>query len=175
MLDLRSLAYSSNLEFIETTSERSGYPSHIKGAIIGFNNFEQAEKLAKDNNLDIEIFEKHDGWNLYYRTGNRAFEEFENHASDYGDNYEEFDNSWKEYDFYEQFIKPGLERFDNIDELRSFIDHKEHIFYEIDRITDEELVITVDGVFESVIEKHTMDFYHDTKTVVIGLINNNNE
>lgn len=175
MLDLRSIAYSKGLEFIETTSERNGYPSHVQGAIIGFDNFEHAEKLAKENNLDIEIFEKHDGWNLYYRTGNRAAGEFENHASDFGDNYDEFDNSWSEESFFEQIIKPGLENFEDLESLKDYISKKEKISEEIDNAFDDELVITCDGEYYITIEKKSMSFYYDTKTTVIGLIDNTNE
>lgn len=71
---LEFIAYENGLELIETTSERNGYPANLKYAIIGFNSFEEAEKIAKDNNLSIEIFTKNDGWQLYYRTGNRVHE-----------------------------------------------------------------------------------------------------
>ena len=44
--DLREIAESNNLEVIETTSQANGYPSNLKDAIIGFESFEDAEKLA---------------------------------------------------------------------------------------------------------------------------------
>ena len=43
----RNLAEVEGLEFIETTSERNGYPSNLQGAIIGFESFKQAEEIAE--------------------------------------------------------------------------------------------------------------------------------
>jgi len=55
---LEYIAYQNGLELIETTDQRNGYPSHLKYAIIGFDSFEQAEKISKGSGLQIEIFEK---------------------------------------------------------------------------------------------------------------------
>lgn len=166
---LEYIAYQNGLELIETTSERNGYPAHLKKAIIGFDTFEEAEKIARENHLSIEIFTKRDGWQLYYRTGNSAFEPFRNSASDYGDDYDEF--SSEDIDgFYENEVKSFVEDFDDFDSLSSFIDTKKRVFEELGMIDDDEIVITYEGRYCETIKKTSMRFYHDTKTKVIGLI-----
>lgn len=166
---LENIAYQNGLELIETTSERNGYPAHIKKAIIGFDTFEEAENIAKENNLSIEIFTKRDGWQLYYRTGDRTYEPFSNSASDYGENYNEF--SIEDIDtFYEEEVKPFLEQFDDFDSVSSFIDMKKEILERLEMIDEDEIVITNEGRYYETIQKKSMRFYHDTKTKVIGLI-----
>ena len=86
---LHEIAESNNLEIIETTSQANGYPSNLKYAIIGFETFEDAEKLANEHDLEIESFKKRDGWQLWARAGNRVYKPFKNSAADFGDNYAE--------------------------------------------------------------------------------------
>lgn len=60
--NLEDIAAQNGLELIDTTSARNGYPQDLQKAIIGFDTFEQAEKLAKETGLRIEFFQQHDGW-----------------------------------------------------------------------------------------------------------------
>ena len=166
---LEFIAYQNGLELIETTSERNGYPSHLEYAIIGFDSFEQAEKIAKDNGLAIQIFEKRDGWQLYYRTGNSAHEPFKNGADDYGDNYSEFCSADADT-FYEKEVKPFLDNFDDFDSLSDFLKKKKEILEELELVDEDEKIITSDGCYYETIKKTSMSFYFDTKTSVIGLI-----
>lgn len=166
---LEFIAYQNGLELIETTSERNGYPSHLKNAIIGFDSFEEAEKIAKDNNLSIEIFTKKDGWQLYYRTGNSAYEPFKNGADGYGDNYSDFCSEDVDT-FYEKEVKPFLGDFNDFDSLSDFLEKKKEIFDKLELIDEDEKVIICDGNYYETIQKTSMSFYFDTKTSVIGLI-----
>lgn len=166
---LENIAYQNGLELIGTTSKWNGYPANIKYAIIGFDTFEEAEKIARENNLSIEVFTKHDGWDLYYRTGDYVYEPFRNSASNYGENYNEF--SIEDIDtFYEEEVKPFLEQFDDFDSVSSFIDMKKEILERLEMIDEDEIVITNEGRYYETIQKKSMRFYHDTKTKVIGLI-----
>ncbi len=166
---LEFIAYNNGLELIETTSERNGYPSHLKYAIIGFDSFEKAEKIANENGLQIEIFEKRDGWQLYFRTGNTAYEEFDNSAYDFGDSYNAFDKSNLE-DYFENEVKSMLQEFDNMENLQKFIDKQKEIIEKLEDAEDNEVIITCYGQYYDTIKKRSMSFYHDTRTVVIGVI-----
>ena len=95
-IDLREIAELNGLTYAESTSGSNGYPSNIKGIIIGFDNFEDAKKLAEEHNLSIEFFTKKDGWPLWCRTGNNAHEAMKNSSDDYGDNYSQFDKMTEE-------------------------------------------------------------------------------
>jgi len=170
--DLRTIADSHNLQYIETTSQPNGYPSNIKGAIIGFDSFDEAQKLADEYNLSIEFFTKKDGWQLWYRTGNTAHEPMKNSSADYGENYSELEKMIEE-EFYKNEIKDSIENFDNLSDLQKFLSEKEKLFNEIDNMEDDEIVITCQGKYYETIKKTTMYFSHDTKHTVIGLIDRN--
>lgn len=166
---LEQIAYQNGLELIETTSERTGYPANLRHAIIGFETFEEAEKIAGENNLSIGIFTKRDGWQLYYRTGNSAHEPFKNSADNYGDDYHGF--TTEDIDtFYEEEVKPRVEEFDDFDSLSSFIEKKKEIFEKLELLDEDEMIITCEGRYYETIPKASMSFYFDTKTTVIGLI-----
>lgn len=168
---LEYIAYQNGLELIETTSERNGYPSHLRYAIIGFDSFEQAEKLANENNLQIEFFKKRDGWQLYWRTGNSAYEPIEISADDFGDNYSSFSKSDLD-DYYENEIKPFLNGFENIKDLEKFIKTQKEIIEKIEDTDDDEIVITGYRQYYDTFKKYSMSFSFDTHTTVIGLISN---
>ena len=118
--DLAEIASENGLQLIETTASRTGYPERLQKAIIGFDTFEQAEELAKENGLSIEFFRKRDGWNFWYRTGSTAYEPFRRSAEDFGDDYSEFSKEDLE-DFYENEVQPMVSDFENFDDLRSFL------------------------------------------------------
>lgn len=170
-LSLQEIVVSNNLKLIETTSERSGYPSHLQYAIIGFESFEQAQKIADEFDLNIEHFESRDGWRFWFRTGNNAYEEFKNSSEDYGDNYSEFDGGeLSPESFYESEIKPRLEDFNSIDDLKNFLNEQEKIIQAIGDASVSEVVITNQGRYYDTIPKRSMDFSHDTRRYAIGLI-----
>ena len=172
---LHEIADSNNLEIIETTSQANGYPSNLKYAIIGFETFEDAEKLAAENGLQIQSFEKRDGWQLWARTGNTAYEPFKNNSDDYGDNYSDFDGgSIGEETFLEDEVLPRLADFTSFDDLESFIKSKKEVFEEIEKAGVHQKVITYMGDYSETIDTESMYFYHDTRHFVIGLINNEN-
>lgn len=172
MIDIEEIAYENGLELIDTTSAMNGYPQCLKKAIIGLDSFEEADKLAKENCLSIEIFTKRDGWNLWYRTGDKAWEPFERSAEEYGDDYREFSNEDLE-EFYENEVQPSVSDFADFASLRSFLDNKEKIYDKIEEADDDELVITLDGNYYETIKKTTMSYCYDTHHFAIGLIDRN--
>ena len=87
---LETIAYENGLEYIETTTGMNGYPQHVRGAIIGFETYGEAEKVAKEHGLRITTFFKRDGWHLYQRNGDTTWEPFKITSSDYGDDYEQY-------------------------------------------------------------------------------------
>ena len=167
--DLVEIASENGLQLIETTANSTGYPERLQKAIIGFDTFEQAEKLAKENGLSIEIFQQRDGWGLWYRTGSTAYEPFRRSAEDFGDDYSDFRKEDLE-DFYENEVQPIVSDFDSFDDLRSFLDQKEKIKDEIEDAEDDEIVITCCGEYYDTIKEHTMSYNYDSHSYAIGLI-----
>jgi len=167
--DLREIAENNGLTYAESTSGTNGYPSNIKGIIIGFDNFKDAEELAEKHGLSIEFFTKKDGWYLWKRTNNQAHEPMKNSSDDYGDNYHQFEKM-SEKVFYESEIKDSLENFDNLEDLQNFLSKKQELFEEIEKMEVDEIVITCQGEYYETIKKESMYFTHDTNHVTIGLI-----
>ena len=176
-LNLSEIAELNSLEYIETTSGRNGYPQAIKSAIIGFDTFEDAEKLAEEHNLSIEFFTKKDGWPLWCRTGNNAHEAMKNSSDDYGDNYSQFDKMTEE-EFLINEVLPVIKAIEmtdnnNFDFLETFIKQQKELFNKIDELEENEIVITCQCDYYDTIKENSMYFYHDTKHTTIGLIDRN--
>jgi hypothetical protein len=168
--DKRELAEVEGLQYIETTSERNGYPSNLKGAIIGFEEFKQAEYWAEKLGLSIETFSKKDGWDLWHREGSGAYKAFENSSDDFGDNYQEIPKMTEE-EFIESEVKFFFEDDkESFDEIESFLKQKKEIWEEVEKMDDNEIVITNEGRYSETIKKESMYFYNDTKHIAIGLI-----
>lgn len=167
--DLYAIAEIENLQVIETTSAMNGYPQFIKKALIGFETFEQAERISNKYGLSIELFTRHDGWKFYYRTNNRAYSAINVSAEEYGDDYMSFTKS--DYDdFYDNEVKDMICEFDSFDEVESFLNMKKKVYEAIEKLEDDEMVLTCQGEYYDTVKKSAMCHYYDTKTTVIGLI-----
>ena len=176
-LNMHIIAEDNGLTYIETTSGNNGYPQAIKSAIIGFDTFEEAEKLAEEHNLSIEFFTKKDGWPLWCRTGNNAHEAMKNSSDDYGDNYSQFDKMTEE-EFLINEVLPVIKDIEmtdnnNFDFLETFIKQQKELFNKIDELEENEIVITCQCDYYDTIKENSMYFYHDTKHTTIGLIDRN--
>ena len=167
--DLVEIAIENGLQLVETTAKSTGYPERLQEAIIGFDTFEQAEELAKENGLSIESFHQNEGCDLWYRTGSTAYEPFRRSAEDFGDDYSEFSKEDLE-DFYENEVQPMVSDFENFDDLRSFLDQKEKIKDELEDAEDDEIVITRCGEYYDTIKERTMSYNYDSHSYAIGLI-----
>lgn len=172
--DMYTIAEIENLEVIETTSGMNGYPRNLKEALIGFDSFEQAERVANKHGLSIEIFEKRDGWQLYSRTGRTAYEEIKVSAEEYGDDYSSFISSDLE-EFYENEVKPMIAEFESFEQVEDFLEKKKKICEAIEDLDENEIVITYRGEYFDTVHQTTMSFSYDSKTTVIGLIDRNDE
>lgn len=177
MKTIDEIASENELQVITTTTGMNGYPQSLKKAIIGFENFEQAEKLAEEYHLDIEIFTKRDGWQLWSRNNNSAYDAFERSAEDYGENYQQFSADMSQNDFLQQvgaasFIDELADEEDGLDRIEDYIKGLRELYDEIAIADDDEIVIAEGDVYVETIKEKTMQYSYDTKHYVIGLINN---
>ena len=172
--DLESIAEENGLEVITTTSARNGYPQRLQRAIVGFDTFEDAEKLALEKDLSIEIFTKRDGWNLWYRTGHHALAPFERDGTEYGDEYRQYTKEDLE-GFYQNEVQPSVCAFDDFESLRCFLNIMEEIRDRIEDADDDEIILATFGGYYDTIKKTTMSYVYDTHHFAIGLIDRENE
>lgn len=166
---MNEIASENGLQFVETTVGFNGYPQNVKGAIIGFDDFAEAEALSKETGLRLEVISKKDGWQLWYRNGNTANGPLEITEEDFGDNYKFFTNSDKKA-YYEEDVKPFLEDYEDLEELMSWLESKETIESELDSIGDGIVVVTHLGEYYDTINTRPMRFDHDGKSWAIALM-----
>ena len=175
-INLREIAETNGLTYAESTSGSNGYPSNIKGIIIDFENFEDAENLAEKHNLSVEYFQKKDGWQLWERTGSQAHEPMSNSSDDYGDNYSQLEKMSEEEFIKNEIaetLKYLIEDGADFDTIENFLAEKRKLFNEIEAMEDDEIVITCQGDYYETIKKQSMYWAHDTRHITIGLIDRN--
>lgn len=167
---LETIAYENSLEYIETTTGMNGYPQHLRGAIIGFNTFAEAEAIAQEHGLRITTFFKRDGWHLYQRDGNTTYEPLKITSYDYGDDYKHFTNEIPQEDFIEEELLPNLAAT-TFGDIITITNRYEELFDKIVEAEDDELVIaTTFGEYVETIKKELMSWSNDSKTWVIGVM-----
>lgn len=167
---LENIVYEKGLEYIETTTGMNGYPQHLRGAIIGFETFAEAEEVAKEHGLRITTFFKRDGWQLYKRNSNTTWEPLKITSDDYGDDYKHFTNEISESDFIEEELLPNLAAT-TFGDIENITQRYEELFDKIVEAEDDELVIAdTFGEYVETIKKELMSWSHDSKTWVIGVM-----
>lgn len=170
-LDLREIAEQEGFNIIETTTGTNGYPQNLKFAIVGFENFEDAQHLAYKYGLNVESFRKKDGWGLWNRDNANMYAPYKISANDFGDNYCDFEKMDEE-DFMEIEVDPVLKdtQFEDMEALESFVTAKRELWEEIDEMEDDEVVIGLYGGYFDTFKKEPMSFSHDTWNYTIGII-----
>ena len=169
MTNLTTLAQQFNLELISTTDSSNGYPSNEIQAVIGFNNYEQAEELAEKNNLSVEVFTKRNGNDFWFRTGNKAYEAFERESADYGEDCTTYTKEDVEK-YYANEIEGMLSDFEDLDELSAFVDSHKAIYAALKNLKDGELLIVCNGEVCDTVQQTTMSYENDSRMYAIGLI-----
>ena len=166
-LGLAEIADLEGLDYVETTIGTNGYPENIQDAIVGFDNWEQLEKVAEKYNLNAINLHKRDGWQLYERQG-RATEPYKNNSNDYGDDYSECYDA----DAYQKQVMedvfPYLE-FSTFEDIEKWLKEKKEVYEELLTCGENEIVITNQGRFYEKINETSMEFSHDTHNYIIGL------
>ena len=164
----RELADNNGLQFIETTSGTNGYPQDLKPALIGFNDYEEAEEFAQEHGLQTYIFHKRNGWQLWQRS-KPAYEPMIISAENYGDDYNMLLAS-ELIKYFDNEVKPRLDDFDDIDSLKKFVDEQEIIMEELDLCNENEAVITYCGDYYDTVKVKSIEWSHDTHHYVIGVM-----
>lgn len=153
---------------IETTNGMNGYPSDLKNAVIGFETFEEAEAYAADNEMEVQMFYRRDGWQLWERKG-AVYEAIKVRVEDFGDDYQALTEQDQE-DFYEEWVKPAIDDCDSIDELKKVITDLEEIQDKLLLIDETQLVLVRGNQYEQTLDKFVMEYTYDVHHYVIGCI-----
>ena len=166
-LSLAEIADIEGLCYVETTSGTNGYPQNIQDAIVGFEDWQQLEKIAEKYNLNPVNLHRRDGWQLFERKGT-ATEPYKNSCNDYGDDYMQYDDA----DAYQKEIMEDVFPYAELltfEEVEKWMKEKKEVYEELLTCGENEIVITYQGRFYEKIEQTSMSFSHDTHNYIIGL------
>ena len=169
---MREIAEEHNLELVEVTQGRNGYPSNIKEGIIGFETFEQAEEIATEYDCVVVAFHRRDGWQLWENLGTR-YEPFDNLADEdvcRFDNakdaveflLEDKDNYMDEYT--NDCLNIGEAEYNN--KLKKYDDE---IAFINENWKEGKVIVGSELLYMDVLDRYTMGYYDDTHHYVIGI------
>ena len=160
------LAEQFGLDIASVTSSANGYPQNVQLALVGFDNFEQAEEVASANGLTIVSLYKRFGWKLWTEKG-KARGPIDFFAENYGDDYISFDSSWNERDIINN-IRGTLDGTTNLDEIFDIIDFFKIVKGELDDISEDEQVVArmYDASSIEITKKELMIFYDYTNSCI---------
>ena len=174
-MDLINIAEKHNLQIVETTTAKNGYPQDCQFAIVGFGYFCDAEELAIKYGLRITTLHKKDGWALWVRNNNTTFSPIEVTCEDYGDEYRDYDGGSQRLYYEDEINSIDFNEFNNFSELKEFIDEREEVYIEIANATSDQLVITCNGRYFDTIDKRAMRWSFDSNNYIIALVQDNEE
>lgn len=144
----------------EVTNGTNGYPMNVYHVDADFESWEEAEQYANDNNGEVVLLHRKDGWDLWECKG-KLYEPVTRSAEDEGDDYMLYSNPTSAKETLMDNLKEDLPYCDSIDDMLTTISKYQEIIDELDCIDEGEAVLTLDGRFHSVIELHPMH-WHDT-------------
>lgn len=153
---------------IETTNGMNGYPSNLMNAVIGFDTFEEAESYAAENNMEVQMFYRRDGWQLWERKG-AAYEAIKVKVEDFGDDCHALTEQDQE-DFYEEWVKPALDNCVSIDDVKQVIQDLEEVENKLLLIDETQVVIIRGNKYEETLDKFVMEYTYDVHNYAIGCI-----
>jgi hypothetical protein len=165
--DIYEIAEQEFLVVVSTTSEFSGYPKNVRQALIGLEDFKIATELAEKYDMDIVYLKRKNGQQLYTRTGDRAYEAIKISPDMFGDDYGEATLS-DEATFIQCNIQ--IENFSDLNKLKTHIENMLELFEELEKLDEDEILITYRGDYYDTFKKEQMTFYHDSNTLTIALI-----
>lgn len=166
------MIYLYDVDEVETTEGYNGYPSKLKKAYIGWENFEDAKKCADDLGMQVQVFTRKDGHTLWYRTGHYADAPFvRNH-----ENMNQGVNTWypRTEEEYFQYCKERLSdgEFASLEEIADTASEMQRIY---DRICDlaydgDRVLIELEYNNYDVVHETCMDYEYDSTYYTIGII-----
>lgn len=169
-MSLEQIAYQEGLNLVTTTKGANGYPSELSEAIIGMQDFEEAEKLAEKYGLKIVTLHTKAGWQFYEVKIVNTSGPLEIRAEDYGDDYSFYEGEAEE-EYYKYVVWERLnDGFDTFEKLLEYVKDQEEIIKEIEKALPNEYVVTYRNTYYETIEKKQMEWSHDGHTYVIGLV-----
>lgn len=166
----------------ESTCERNGYPSCIRPCIFGFDTLSEAEQAAdelksmindSEVQVDVQHFIKRDGWNLWYRTGNNAYQMYDM-TSELRDSQIAYNAAQAE-----DWLAERAERIEDENyldylgiTLEQYNENTKKVYNAIKDLMDNQIIVVdsdcYDGYIE-IMESKAIAYHEDVYTYAIGI------
>ena len=160
-----------NLEIISMTKGRNGYPSGTYSAIDASKceNFEEVQRIAKENDLEIIHAHKRDGWDFWEYQG-QAFDPIDvrAHFETEKDNYQCL-KKMSEEDFIENEVAPVLEDKSTFKEIEEILQSKKAIWDDVKNLEPTQFAVIDDGQYFDTFEEKALSLSDDTHNWIIAL------
>lgn len=165
--NINQIAQVLGLQLVSTTSEASGYPRNLRTAVIGFENWQQAEEVSAEIGGDIIKLHKKTGWQLWAREG-EAYEPYELSGETFGDNCITYD-----MDDEQELIDDLREYCYNYYDFGKVLEHVERlkaIYEEIQDLEEGEFIAVNDGNILGKFQRKSMAFSEDNNHYLIAVV-----
>lgn len=157
------------LSWVETTSARTGYPENTSWAIVGFEDYEEAEKFAKEHDLELIWLTKRDGWNLWFRADDFRGDRITINDNTFGDDACVYDTLRELDDDRREILSALISDGADIDAIELFVRDWRHGHDKFDDEGDNDVVaVWQGGVFDGIYTKHPTEFSYDSKTQILA-------
>lgn len=156
-------------EIIETTSEGNGYPSNLKKAIIGFEDFEDAESFASKYGLRVEKFYRKAGWQLWVRGNNTAYKAYDM-AEVYRDEPCHSLYFCGDEELFTDNVKEQIAELNDFELIQAVVVKKSKIWDEFCTLGEDEFILVYEDELDCVMERYRMAYEYDSTYYRIGVI-----
>lgn len=168
-IDLNEIAYNEGLELVSATTGMNGYPQNVDYALIGLDDFQQAETLVKKYPcLEIVTLHKRDGWQLWDFKERNTYQAMQVEVDWYGDDYEIIGCSSEDY--FDTYVMPNINTISDMDELENFVAYHKKIMEYLDDLQEGYSLVLCNGNYHDEIKTETMRWSEDTHTYEIALV-----
>lgn len=157
----------TNMLYVSTTSESTGYPKNIRTAYLPMD-WDTMQYFLKGNEdlLSCEVFMKREGWDLYYRTGKQVDEPFKITAELLG-GIREYNNT---EEVFAECMNGVKERdWSCVEELYNYVETMRDMTDTAENLGDGQVLIEFEYEYR-VCDKEDVSYYEDGKYYEIGLI-----
>lgn len=169
--EFQVISNDNGLSTLDVTSGMNGYPTPYRGLIAkGFKDFKAAQSFAEQTGGEIKLAHYKAGWHNCELKGD-AHEALSYHAylSDLGDNYYEADADYDNFQVYLADAVGDADTKEGLAKVAEMISNFQKLVTEVEKASDDEVVITCGDGYSETIKKEMMEYSEDGHTYFIGV------
>lgn len=165
------IAHREGLNVVSTTTNNTGYPSHVDTAIVGFDSFEAAREIAEKYDKDVVLLHQRNGWDFWYNNYKELHEAPELCPEDLG-YLQCYDNTTSEEDVIEEMLD-RLSCLNSLDGIAEEVQLTLKMFNAIRKLTEDEVLFAYlsydPGMDFEVVKKHPVSWSYDSHCYMVAV------